>query len=297
MRFERSIIAAFAAACAILVVGALGFGAAVRQFQYYLAKQPIEIRAALDTLPTTLGRWKRVGSDNRFSKEIVEELDTSQYVDRMYAIDGDPSKGLMDVHVAYYTGTIDDVPHVPERCSVVHGNQIVRGPEDIRLKIDDSKWTKSTGIENRATGTEYASAEVTDPVTLKTSTVYLPIGDFVMKVTEFQNPRQPRKRMVAGYLFIANSRLTSSAYGVRALAFSRTERFAYYCKVQLSMEADIADEKGTLVNKFVDDASELLSSILPPLMARLPDWVAVERSTDGTEPAASPRPASELPTN
>ena len=42
----------------------------------------------------------------------VEELGTSQYLDRTYALDGDPEKGLASLHIAYYTGAIDDVRHM-----------------------------------------------------------------------------------------------------------------------------------------------------------------------------------------
>ncbi|MDZ4830003.1 MAG: exosortase-associated EpsI family protein [Phycisphaerae bacterium] len=276
MRFERSIVPAFIVGCGVLLAGAVGFTAAVKQLQYFLMKEPIDLRKGLDTIPTTLGKWQRSGTDARLSKEIVEELGTAQYLDRGYAIDGNPTKGRLQVHLAYYTGTIDDVPHIPERCSLVQGNQIVHGPLDIALELTKTGWVAHSGKFNRATGLEYPSAEVADPVTLRPSTVHLPIGDYVLRVTEFQNQKQPKRRMVAGYFFIANGRMTPSAYGVRALSFSRTERFAYYCKVQLSLEGEVGRDGDSLIPVFVSRVQDLLDSLLPPLMARLPDWPAVE---------------------
>ena len=47
---------------------------------------------------------------------MVESLGTDKYLTRSYALDGDPAKGTMLLHLAYYTGMIDTVPHIPERC-------------------------------------------------------------------------------------------------------------------------------------------------------------------------------------
>jgi len=35
---------------------------------------------------------------------MVESLGTEKYLTRSYAIDGDPSKGVISLHLAYYTG-------------------------------------------------------------------------------------------------------------------------------------------------------------------------------------------------
>ncbi|MBL9147661.1 MAG: exosortase-associated EpsI family protein [Phycisphaerae bacterium] len=289
MRFDRTITLAFVAACAILFLGALGFAGAVRQLNYFLMKEPIELRAALDTLPTRIGEFERAGNDRHFSKEILEELGTNQYVDRTYVRKGQVGPMRVDVHIAYYTGTIDDVPHIPERCSVVHGNQLFGDTVEIPLKLDTSAWNMKSGVFNRATGLEYASTEVADPITLRRTTVHLPVEDLILRVSEFQSPSRPRWRQIAGYLFIANGRTTPNAYGVRRLAFSRTERFAYYCKIQLSVEGMVPGPDDSLMPTFIENANEIVSAILPPLMARLPDWPAVEAGKLDVPPAAPAR--------
>jgi hypothetical protein len=122
---------------------------------------------------------------------------------------------------------------------------------------------------------------VADPVTGAVSDVSLPVGDLELTVTEFQNPKSPRQRTIGGYLFVANGRLTRSAYGVRALAYERTERKAYYCKVQFNLSGVVASDEGSLIPQYRKDVSELMTELLPQLMKALPDWPSIEAETAG----------------
>jgi hypothetical protein len=144
--------------------------------------------------------------------------------------------------------------------------------------------SEPSGVTNRATGQEYERATVRDPITLKPSSVVLPVGEYAMDVSEWQDPKNPKKRTAAGYFFIANGRITSDSAGVRMLAFSRSERYAYYCKVQLSMEREVQDKNASLIPEFLAQAQDLLPHLIPPLMARLPDWPTVERAAANEQP-------------
>jgi hypothetical protein len=116
MRFNPSIRLAFAAVVIVLISSAVGFRASVSALNLYLRKESVQLRESLDTIPMKLGRWKRVGVDSRLGEAMVESLGTRFYLDRHYAIDGNPANGVMTLHIAYYTGMIDAIPHVPERC-------------------------------------------------------------------------------------------------------------------------------------------------------------------------------------
>ena len=141
MRFERGALVAYVVVLAAMLVGAFGFRAAVQRLDYYLVKDPVELREPLDAIPTTLGRWRRVGEDRLFTDAVIEELGTRNYLDRTYAIDGDPRKGSVGVHLAYYTGTIDDVPHIPERCWAVAGNLMTLAPAAMPLEVGLERWS------------------------------------------------------------------------------------------------------------------------------------------------------------
>lgn len=276
MLLERSTLKAYAAALAILIAGAIGFRLLVAQLNIHLMKEPVELRRPLDTIPTRLGRWERVGSDSVFDDTIIEELGTRRYLDRTYAVDGDPKKGVVHVHVAYYTGTIDAVPHIPERCWAVGGLELTRNSEGVEMAIDRSAWRPRGG---RA-GDPYMVASVTDPITADIDEVTMPRGDIAMTTIEFQNPKQPEIRQVGGYFFLANGATARTSYDVRSLAFNLTDRYAYYCKVQLTKSGTVKGADESLMEPFREDAEELLTELIPPLMRCLPDWPSWE-SADG----------------
>lgn len=279
MLLERSAIRAYFAALAILVVGAVGFRMLVHEFNIHLMKEPVELRRPLDSIPTRIGRWERVGTDSVFSDTLIEELGTRRYLDRTYAVEGDPSKGIVHIHIAYYTGTIDAVPHIPERCWAVGGLELTRNSEGSIVEVDRSAWRRRGDDE----ASRYMVTSVTDPVTAEIEQVTMPVGDVAMTTIEFQDPKQPQRRQVGGYFFIANGSTARTSYDVRSMAFNLTDRYAYYCKIQLTKSGLVKGADDSLLGPFKSDASEILSGLMPQLMRCLPDWPTWEqRSREGT---------------
>ena len=273
MRFKPTIRAAFASVVIVLIASAVGFRASVSSLNLYLRKEAVPLRESLDTIPTKIGRWKRIGTDSRLGEAMVESLGTRFYLDRHYAIDGNPDNGVLTLHIAYYTGMVDAVPHVPERCWGAAGLSMVTQPRAILMPIDKSKWDLESGPKNKVTGETYPVASVLDPVTRRKESDFLPIGETEMSVTVFQDEQNPKLHLVGGYLFIANARLTSSPYVVKTFAFDLSSRYSYYCKVQCSM---LLNESEEVVEKWTELTADLLSEILPILMRRLPDWTLIE---------------------
>jgi Protein of unknown function (DUF3485) len=271
---ERSVIKAFVAALAILVAGAIGFRMLVNELNIHLLKERVDLRRPLDTIPARIGRWERVGTDSVFSDTLIEELGTRSYLDRMYAIDGDPAKGAVHVHVAYYTGTIDAVPHIPERCWAVGGLEpLPNSAKSIALDIDRSAWRKPS----RETGSAYMVASVKDPVTADIEEVTMPVGEIDLSAVEFQDPKNPQRRQVGAYFFLANGATARTSYDVRARAFNLKDRYAYYCKVQFTKSGFMKDAEESLLEPFRRDATELMNGLVPHLMRCLPDWPTWEQ--------------------
>lgn len=276
MRVDRSVRNAFLAGCAALALGGVGFRVALGQLQVYLKKEPVSLREPLDSLPAALGAWKQVGKDSVFSDALIEELGTQNYLDRFYAVDGDPAKGLMQVHAAYYTGMIDAVPHIPERCWNANG-LVMRGQPGVRpIAIDRAGWDEKTGPVQPGTNLRYAMADVRDPITRKVEKVPMPLGNLEMTVSAFQDPRAPKATALGGYLFIANGGVTPSAIAVRNLSFKLSDRYAYYCKLQFSAQLPGMPEE--VLPKFDQMTADLMQHLLPHLMRCLPNWPAIERS-------------------
>ena len=63
-----------------------------------------------------VARRQAFGDDVVLDTAQVEELGTDRYLNRTYARDGHPDNGWIALHIAYYTGMIDAVPHIPDRC-------------------------------------------------------------------------------------------------------------------------------------------------------------------------------------
>jgi hypothetical protein len=174
--------------------------------------------------------------------------------------------------LAYYTGMIDTVPHVPERCFGAAGFNVKTQPENLKLRIDRSEWSVDSEFTNLATGDSYWLAGAKDVFTGRIQPVRMPVGDFFVRTTEFEDPEQPNLRIFGGYFFIANGRSVWTPTDVKAFAFDPRERFAYYCKVQFTYVANDANAE-----KYVELVSEFLKDFLPELMQRMPDWAEVER--------------------
>lgn len=272
LRFDSRAKYAFVVACLVLVSSALGFRWAVKSLDIYLQKLPVELREPFATIPSKLGRWRQVGNDRLLGAEMLEELGTRQYLDRNYAIDGDPSKGMLNVHLAYYTGMIDAVPHVPDRCLLAGGFNQKTQPENYPLFIDRSAWQTDPEYVNLRAQEPYPIVTHKHDFTLQDVTVRLPLGDLELRTVEFEHDRDLSIQVFGGYFFIANGHATPSPLGVRALAFDLRERYAYYCKVQFMYIARDGSPE-----QFVTLASDLLKDLLPEVMKRLPDWAEVER--------------------
>lgn len=256
-----------------LLLAALGLNAAVQSFQLHFKKLPVALRRDLTQLPERLGHWVQVMRDTPFSPEAEHALGTKDYISRWYVdsrlvpagkldniarlSDSDREKILQDVlqkdprgainlHLAYYTGQADTVAHVPERCMVGGG-------------FDPDP--------NKTTVTSFNLPD-TDEKTL----------DF--KYIEFQQRERPEypKRNVA-YAFQVNGAYAFDSTGVRVRLQSLTEKYAYYCKIEMM----------TMLNNNTEGAKatmrDFLSFAIPEIDKCLPDWEAISgQKQSSTQP-------------
>jgi hypothetical protein len=288
MRFHRSVVAAFVALLVVFGIGFVTIPIVIAQLEIYLRKEAVPLVADLSTVPVPLGPWSRARDaegkpikDGTFGAEMIESLGTDKYLDRKYQSDGD----LLIVHVAYYTGMIDDVPHVPERCWDAAGLSQSMVATILDIEIDYPGATTDGSPVNGATGKPYPRISSIDAVG-NVVPVHLPIGDedgiVQMTVTEFENvPGDPSSRQVGGYFFIANGRIAPSARDVRFMAFDPSEKYAYYCKVQLSYLGRLVtgEPEDAVVGRFLKAAEDILPRLIPEVMKCLPDWPEVEERT------------------
>jgi len=282
---------AFGLATGVLVVSALGMDAAIRAFDLHLRKLAVYAPGGrvLASLPRETAHWVAFGSDRVDSAEIVKTLGTENYLNRLYTErnpENPDSPVAINLHAAYYTGMIDTVPHVPERCFVGSGLVQTEFAEIVPVPVDTSTWRadETVPVELRGSEGELYTARIpyeygTSPGTrVRLPRDVTPGSPIRMRVSSYIGPNdQP---LYAGYFFIANGGTVANANAVRTLAFDLTSDYAYYVKVQFTSSSVSSAED------LAKQAGSLLSDLLPEIMLCTPDWVEVQQ---GRYPEDNPR--------
>lgn len=286
MSWSRLASPAFLVVVAVLALSAFGLRSAISAMGAHLQKKDLPPPNGLrfDSLPREFGGWEWVPSvaDERLSAEVEKTLGTTNYVSRRFAKEVGGEREMMELHLAYYTGMVDTVPHVPERCFVGGGMRIGSAPRVVPVPLDMSNFSLDPTVDRGVHGEIYEGRDQ------RRLPVRMPRGIDALKmnVSEFRDS-DTDIGVFAGYFFIANGGLAPRAEDVRFLAFNLTDDYAYYAKVQFtSQSVDSAEELAALAADFLDAA-------LPEIMRRLPDWVEVkegryppEQSSDGADASA-----------
>ncbi len=274
IRFVGSSSSGFFIAVVLLAISAVVFQISVSSLNVYLHKNPIYPRQNFSVLPSKIDGWERVGDDIRFDAAGVESLGTELYLSRTY-FSTDNLLPPVKLHIAYYTGQVDAVPHVPDRCMVAGGfAPLTSEPITIPLEIDQSSWTED--MHESLDGIPYrviAGSEQED-------IIRMPFGDFELRTTEFSHPEFDDDRVFAGYFFVANGKVTAYPERIRLLAFDRSSKHAYYCKIQFT----IRGKYNFTTEEFIKLVSEFTSDMLPSIMKCLPDWPEVTASNTTLSP-------------
>jgi hypothetical protein len=279
---------AFLVALAVMSLSAIGMKTAIEHYKIHLQKKPVyaEEGRLLRAIPTETLHWQRLGQDHIEASEIAAELGTDNYVTRFYVprAAGASNRKMVQLHAAYYTGMIDTVPHVPERCLTGGGMALVGGPWTVPVPLNTSDWRPATDVDARHEGrvytarlsNEYSTAGGGRRVNLPFDLT--PTKPLTLRVSKFMTASG--QEHYAGYFFIANGGWVSSAEGVRQLSFDLTNDYAYYLKVQVgSTEVDSPED-------LAEVSASLLDDLLGELMTCVPDWAKVQR---GDWPPDNPR--------
>ena len=260
----------FLVAVAILGVAAVGLNAAVQSLQLHFKKQPVALRRELADIPTDLGNWVQVSKDEPLDKEVQDALGTTHYVIRDYVnknlissdqlkeFDGKDSHGrqallaqlqgehpeaVVELGLYYYTGLVDTVAHVPDRCYVADGFE----PSE----YETPKWDLGPNRLGKKPGDEPA-IEVR----------YINFED--------QTAAGRVTRRVA-YFFHTEGQFESDPLNVRKQLQDLRKRHGYYAKIELSMQLKDHDQCQAVMQQF-------LRCAMPEIENCLPDWDAVEHA-------------------
>ena len=267
---------ALAVVGAILLVGAIGLNGAVASLKLSFKKLPVPLRGPVQTIPAELGPWVQVSPEERFPPEIEAELNTLDYIDRWYVdlrkADADlrrewedaPTKdaalkqrleadvrrndplGAVKIHVAYYTGAVDTVPHIPDRCMVAGGFDPA-GKSVARLDLGDGRGMTASFVQFE----QHAGYD--RPNTLSIAYFFQVNGDY-----EYD-----------------------AITGVRKRLQNLFEKYGYFAKIECmtaSPDADAAPAQAAM--------GDFLHFALPAVEKVLPDWAEVMKRDPDADRAA-----------
>jgi hypothetical protein len=274
----------FLVAAGLLLVCAVGFNAAAQALQLHFRKQRLELRVpALDDKSAGVkrvlgGHWVQVGEDRPMSADLEKTLGTTQYLNRVYvdsrAARKSPAElaamtpdalnrvfqglasqpeAIVRLHVAYYSGLVDTVAHVPDRCMVADGFRPTN-PDVLPLSVP----APASGGAPRELSYRFITFEDTTA--------------------------QARVTRNVGYLFHVNGEYTPAPLDVRKRLQKLTERFGYYAKVEVMTEQTGKADPAAAA-KSVKVMNEFLAATLPEVERCLPDWAAATTGQPTPPPA------------
>ncbi len=257
----------------IIAVAAIGLNASASFLKLNFRKDAVQPRSSIQSIPTRIGSWVSV-VEQKLPAEVEDELGTTMYIQRTYidiakadddireayeaadvkseelinsvansALTNDPF-ARVSLHVAYYTGSVDTVPHIPDRCMLGAGFEMSR---------------RETVVLPLPAGTSPDIAAEGLPVSF----------------AAFEDPREGANRSVnrVAYFFHVNGDYEHDAItGVRKRLQNLFETHAYFAKIEISSTGPSGltpdAEAGEAMTRFLSEA-------LPEIEAILPDWQAV----------------------
>jgi exosortase len=245
----------------VLLAAVAGQSAVIAATEAVLFKKPVPLRHQLYELPKEVGSWKHVSTNPPLPDDIAEVLGTDTYISMIYEDldypEHEPGRRVR-IHIAYYTGMIDTVPHVPDRCFMGAG-----------LKLTDSDTAQAEIHLPQAQPDPKSDNLLTPSVLSPPERVRVPTTSFDLRRVSFDDPRSSRPKLQVLYFFIANGKYMATPEQVRMEGFNIADKYSFYCKVEVQPlwveDPELAHER----------TQDLLSAMLPEIMTCLPDWVDV----------------------
>lgn len=291
---------AYLVTAGLLLLAAVGLHGATQKLQLHFRKQAVPLRADVRSLPERLGPWVQVSIDQPLSPDIEEVLGTSDYIFRNYVDSRRVSEaeiaGFRDLNIneraqrlariamrdpqavmylsfTYYTGMVDTVAHIPDRCFIADGFQ--------PTAFDAPRWPiPGFVIDEDGYHVGEDGYRLTEPDARGGDDAGLPVR-FINFEDQDLRTRTASSRSVT-YFFSVNGRYEANPIGVRKTLQNLFERHGYYAKVELmTLHRDPA-VSAAMKRDFLEHA-------LPELEKILPDWAAVRQAeaSGGRSPVAS----------
>lgn len=267
----------FIVAVVLLSVAAATLNSATEFLQLHFRKRAVPMRVAAldgpDGIPAVLGHWLQITRDTPLDPDTEHVLGTKQYIkDRAYldmrVVGSDERQTLkamseqdrdaelqriaeenptavIHLGVFYYTGLVDTVAHIPERCYIADGYDVTTS--QTRSDVNFGQYP-----DGRDRVVSYRFINFED-----------------------QTGQRRESRNVA-YLFHVNGHYESAPLGVRRSLENLFEPYGYYAKIELmtaspSRSGDPAGGQAAQARTLAA-YDDFLNALLPQFERCMPDW-------------------------
>ena len=272
----------FLVAAGFLLISAVGLNAATQFLQLHFRKVavPLRVKSLSDEsegIPAQLGPWAQASVDEPLDPDTENALATKQYIFRMYVdtrldprgatllhaaskkdrddrlkeflgrnsrdVKGSPLVPMLTVGVTYYTGLVDTVAHIPERCYVANGYE----------QVSQDVETMSGFADGNDRNVKF-------------------------RFINFEDQTNQEHGVFVAYFFQVNGKYTEDPIEVRKILQDLTEKYGYYAKVEIkAANNDMTMARTPEYRAAVEVAiKDFIGSALPEIESRLPDWQRVK---------------------
>ena len=251
--------AAFVVVCVVLVLAAVTLNVLVPKLKITFRKQAVEPAEPLKSIKADVGPWAQISVDRAMPPDFEHELGATYYLFRDYvdtrklksedakkllaasmedrekmrsAISIEPG-AVLKFALTYYTGAVDTVPHVPDRCYAADGF----APKEYQVVSWPILPRKNEA--NRKTG---------------------------VRLIEFENQlssRDIRPRQVSYFFQVNGFYEQDPIFGVRKRLQNLLAREAYFGKIELVTDLpDTTAASGAMID-FLQNAMPEVERVLP----------------------------------
>ena len=254
---------AFLICIAVLAIAGTGKKTAIQWSGAHLKKLSLPLKKPLDLLDdSALMPYRVIRKHKITNKDMLEQLGTQEYVqwelEDTQAHKFSPVK-YCSLFITYYTGHLDQVPHVPEECYTGGGNQQL-GSESVTLNVQGLHTSKIVNDDGKTVQTEQTS---------KINARY------IVFIRQGSNMWQATSKYSVLYLFQVNGTYAGSRSETRAIMGKNLfGKYSYFSKVEWKFYGGGMGGVTFPNKQEAIKASEKLLSVLLPVMAQdhWPDW-------------------------
>ncbi len=242
----------FIIAMIILASSAFALEGATRFLKLHFRKERVELARPLEQIPPDFGPWVQVSTDRPLLEDMEHTLGTSEYIFRNYLDSRVISKEVLDAFkdkssnerdamfgdvqrqnpaaavslaVTYYTGLVDTVAHVPDRCYIADGYD-TDGARALH-------WSAGgRGLDVRFLGFDDTTGA-------------------------------GRVSRNVAYLFQVDGQYVCDPIAVRTILANLFTRYGYYAKVELMTVLPDREKSAKVMDDFLGSAIPGIETVLP----------------------------------